>query len=47
VPLFRNNKREADTDAEYKGTVNIEGTEYWINAATAPWLWAFLSLFWT
>jgi hypothetical protein len=35
--LFRNNKREADTDADYKGTVNIEGTEYWIKAATAPW----------
>ena len=29
--LFRNDKREADTDADYNGTVNIDGTEYWIN----------------
>jgi uncharacterized protein (DUF736 family) len=29
--LFRNDKREADTDPDYNGTVNIEGTEYWLN----------------
>ena len=29
--LFRNDKREADTDADYRGTVNIEGTECWLN----------------
>jgi hypothetical protein len=29
--LFRNDKREADTDADYNGTVNIEGTEFWLN----------------
>jgi hypothetical protein len=26
--LFRNNKREADADADFNGTLNIEGTEY-------------------
>jgi hypothetical protein len=25
--LFRNDKREADTDANYNGSFNIEGTE--------------------
>ena len=29
--LFRNDKREADTDADYNGSVNIAGTEYWLN----------------
>jgi hypothetical protein len=29
--LFRNDKREAGTDADYKGLVNIVGTEYWLN----------------
>jgi hypothetical protein len=28
--LFRNDKREADTDANYNSSVNIQGTEYWL-----------------
>jgi hypothetical protein len=29
--LFRNNRREADTDADFRGSINVGGTEYWLN----------------
>lgn len=30
--LFKNDRKEADTHADYNGTVMIDGTTYWINA---------------
>lgn len=30
--LFKNEKRESDTHPHYKGSINIEGKEYWINS---------------
>lgn len=30
--LFKNDRREKDTDAEYRGTVNIDGRDFWLNA---------------
>jgi hypothetical protein len=30
--LFKNKKKEKDTHADYKGTCNIAGTMYWMNA---------------
>ena len=29
--LFKNDRKEKDTHADYKGSVLIEGTEYWIS----------------
>ena len=30
--LFRNEKRESERSPEYKGTINIEGVEYWLSS---------------
>lgn len=30
--LFKNSKRTSDKAPEYNGTLNIEGTDYWISA---------------
>jgi hypothetical protein len=31
--LFSNKERkEKDTDADYSGTINVGGTDYWLNA---------------
>lgn len=30
--LFKNDRKEQDTHADYNGSINIEGNEYWINA---------------
>jgi hypothetical protein len=30
--LFKNERKEADTHADYNGTVRIDGHDYWINA---------------
>ena len=30
--LFKNDRKESDTHADYNGTVMIDGTTYWINA---------------
>jgi hypothetical protein len=30
--LFKNNKKEEDRHPDYNGSINVEGTEYWINA---------------
>jgi hypothetical protein len=29
--LFRNDNKSRDTDADYAGTINAAGVEYWIN----------------
>lgn len=30
--LFKNDKKEADTDRDYNVSINIEGKEYWLDA---------------
>lgn len=30
--LFKNDRKTKPTDADYTGTLNIEGAEYWLNA---------------
>jgi uncharacterized protein (DUF736 family) len=30
--LFRNDKKESDRHPDYKGSLNVGGTEYWISA---------------
>lgn len=30
--LFKNDRKQSDTHADYGGTVMIDGREYWINA---------------
>lgn len=30
--LFKNDRKEKDTQADYKGTAKIDGVEYWLNA---------------
>lgn len=30
--LFKNEKKESDSHADYNGSINIEGEEYWLNA---------------
>ena len=29
--LFKNDRKRDDKDADYTGSVNIDGTEYWLN----------------
>jgi hypothetical protein len=29
--IFKNNKKEKDTHADYKGVLNIHGEEFWLN----------------
>lgn len=29
--LFKNTKREKDTQPEYNGTINVDGDEFWIS----------------
>ena len=30
--LFRNDRKERDTQPDYKGAINIRGEEFWLNA---------------
>ena len=30
--LFRNNDKQADTHPDYRGTLNVEGREFWLSA---------------
>ncbi len=30
--LFKNEKKQKDTDSDYQGSCKIDGKEYWINA---------------
>ena len=30
--LFKNTRKEADTDCDYRGEVDINGQPYWLNA---------------
>jgi uncharacterized protein (DUF736 family) len=30
--LFKNNEKEAETHADYRGSIKIGGVEYWLNA---------------
>jgi hypothetical protein len=30
--LFKNDKKEGDNDPDYTGTINVEGSEFWISA---------------
>lgn len=30
--LFKNDKKEQDSHADYNGSINIEGKEFWLNA---------------
>jgi uncharacterized protein (DUF736 family) len=30
--LFKNQEHERDTDADYRGSINIDGFDYWLNA---------------
>ena len=30
--LFKNERREKKTDADYRGTINIDGRDFWLNA---------------
>lgn len=30
--LFKNDRKEQDTHADYKGTINVNGVEFWLNA---------------
>ena len=30
--LFKNQQHERDSDCDYRGTLNIDGNEFWLNA---------------
>ena len=30
--LFRNNRKEADTDCDYRGSIDVDGVEFRLNA---------------
>ena len=30
--LVKNEKKEAEKDSDYRGQINVDGTEYWLNA---------------
>ena len=30
--LFKNRKKEEEKHPDYNGSINVEGTEYWLNA---------------
>lgn len=30
--LFKNNRREKDTHPEYRGSITVDGQEYWLSA---------------
>ena len=30
--LFKNDKKETEKHPDYKGSLNVKGTDYWINA---------------
>ena len=30
--LFKNEHKEKDTHADYNGSINVDGKEYWLNA---------------
>jgi uncharacterized protein (DUF736 family) len=30
--LFRNDRKESDRHPDYKGSINVEGVEYWLSA---------------
>jgi uncharacterized protein (DUF736 family) len=30
--LFKNAKKQKDTQPDYRGSLNVEGTDYWISA---------------
>ena len=30
--LFKNDKKETDSHPDYKGSINVEGKEYWLSS---------------
>lgn len=30
--LFKNEDKQSESHSDYNGTINVDGTEYWINA---------------
>lgn len=30
--LFKNERKEKDTHADYRGSINVDGVEYWLDA---------------
>ncbi len=30
--LFKSDRREKETDADYRGSINIDGRDFWLNA---------------